>query len=71
MDTTEGPQLPPWQPANHGSGKRIWFLYRGDDVPFRHRWHCDKRGDLIRYASFRSAQQAAGRHVENAEAHDG
>lgn len=60
MSALTGPQLPPWQAANNGAGKRIWFLYRGDRVPFRHRYHCNARGDLIRYATFQSATAAAG-----------
>lgn len=56
--------LPPWEPANNGTGKRIWFLIRGrglesDRVPINDRYHTDVKGDLIRYKSSETAQKAA------------
>ena len=65
MTSTAERKLPHWQPANNGAGKRRWFLIRGsgiesDRIPVRDRYHFNARGDLIRYASFQSAQRAAG-----------
>ena len=62
MSTPVG--LPQWQTANHGAGKRIWFLIRGsgiesDRIPVRDRYHNNARGDLIRYASHETARRAA------------
>lgn len=49
-----------WYPANHGTGKRIWFLYREHpEVHERYQW--SKNGRLIRYASMATAQRAADR----------
>ena len=56
----------PWQPANNGTGKRIWFLYRyADNIRDRYRYAKDG-WRLVRYASFEAAQRAADRL--NAEA---
>lgn len=57
-----GVELPPWRPANNGTGKRIWFLVRGDGdprVPLKDRYHFGAGGNLVRYASVDSAQRAA------------
>ena len=59
-------ELPPWQPANNGTGKRIWFLTRyphggGDGIPLTDRYHYGSNGVLVRYASCESAQRAAGK----------
>ena len=57
-------KLPPWRPANNGSGKMIWFLIRGygtdsDLVPLRVRYHYSPAGQLVRYATVETAQAAA------------
>jgi hypothetical protein len=56
--------LPAWTPANNGTSKRRWFLIRGhgvdsERVPLRARYHNGPSGDLVRYASFETAQRAA------------
>jgi hypothetical protein len=66
MSKTQAPQLPPWRPANNGSGKRIWFLCRysgwdDESVPLADRYRFGANGTLIRYASYESAQRAADR----------
>jgi hypothetical protein len=49
-----------WRAANNGNGKRMWFLIRTDEsVPVSERYHYNGRGDLIRYASYKTAQYAA------------
>jgi len=54
--------LPPWQPANNGAGKRIWFLYReGESLSYDQRYHYATDGRLVRYASYDSAKRAADR----------
>jgi hypothetical protein len=58
------PALPEWTPANNGAGKRSWFLIRGrglvaDRIPVADRYRFNSKGDLIRYASYESAQRAA------------
>jgi hypothetical protein len=59
-----GLELPPWQPAVNGTGKRPWFLARGSGaefhrIPVADRYHFSARGDLVRYANLESAQRAA------------
>jgi hypothetical protein len=49
-----------WRPANNGTGRRIWFLYR-DHPEVHERCHWSRNGRLIRYASAASAQRAANR----------
>lgn len=50
----------PWRPANNGTGKRIWFLYREHpELLKRYQW--SKNDRLIRYASMKTAQRAADR----------
>jgi hypothetical protein len=61
-----GVELPPWRPANNGTGKRIWFLcrYSGHDdqrVPLEDRYHYSSNGVLVRYSSFEAAQRAASK----------
>lgn len=53
-----GPVLPPWQPANNGSSRYRWFLYRGDDVPLEDRYY-RVDGRMRRYASYENAKTAA------------
>jgi hypothetical protein len=49
-----------WRPANNGTGKRIWFVYRDHpEVSERYRW--SSNGRLIRYGSMQAAQRAADR----------
>jgi hypothetical protein len=48
-----------WIPANNGGGKRMWFVMRGESVPIALRYHFDKNGRLVRYASCEAAQRAA------------
>lgn len=61
--------LPPWRPASNGSGKRHWFLYRDESVPLSLRYHCNARGELVRYATIETAQKAAGKlNAEEAQA---
>lgn len=50
-----------WRPANNGSGKRIWFLVRGESVPLDQRYYYGKDERLVRYASMENAQRAADR----------
>jgi hypothetical protein len=49
----------PWSPASNGAGKRRWFLYRDESVPVGERYYFDKRGYLVRYVSYETAQRAA------------
>ena len=53
----------PWQPWNNGSGKRIWFLSRVVDGVTEYHWANPgpHSGALIRYASYKTAHQAAVR----------
>lgn len=49
-----------WVPANHGTGKRIWFLIRdSESVPIEDRYYCGPAGRLVRYASYETAKRAA------------
>jgi hypothetical protein len=53
-------QLAPWEPANNGTGKRIWFLTRRDEsLPVSDRYRFTSRGQLVKYKSFETAQKAA------------
>jgi hypothetical protein len=61
-----GVTLPPWRPANNGTGKRIWFLLRDgcetdQSIPLADRYHYGRNGNLVRYASQATAQRAADR----------
>jgi len=47
-----------WQPASNGRNKMHWFLYRDGD-PDGREYREDSRGNLIRYASYETAQRAA------------
>lgn len=47
-----------WQPANNGSGKRIWFVYREPNGA-RMQVAEDSRGNYRRFASIESAWRAA------------
>lgn len=52
----------PWEPANNGGGKRMWFLIRRTEtLPISDRYHFNANGVLIRYASMAGAQEAANR----------
>lgn len=56
--------LPPWRVAVNGTSKRPYFLIRGwgtesDQIPLAHRYHNGPSGQLVRYASFETAQRAA------------
>ena len=48
-----------WRPANHGTGERIWFLVRAESVPIENRYYTGADDQLIRYASYETARQAA------------
>jgi hypothetical protein len=53
-------KLAPWEPANNGTGKRIWFLTRRDEsLPVADRFRFTSRGQLVKYKSFETAQKAA------------
>lgn len=63
-DAGVSPELPPWQPASNGSGKRTWFLLRSgaetdDSLPLEDRYRYGANGNLVRYANAASAQRAA------------
>lgn len=62
--------MTPWQPANNGTGKRIWFLYRDDITPIEDRYHHSANGALIRYASMANAQKAADKLNKQEAQHD-
>jgi hypothetical protein len=51
--------LPPWQPANNGSGRYRWFLYRGDEVPHESRWFRNAKGNVRRFATYEAAKHTA------------
>jgi len=57
----------PWQPWNNGSGKRKWFLARRVGGVTEYHWakprppYLDNVGNLIRYARYETACQAAER----------
>lgn len=44
-----------WEPKNNGSGKRIWFLFCETGKTMEERYHYNKRGNLVRYASHETA----------------
>jgi hypothetical protein len=47
------------EPKNNGSGKRIWFLFCETGKTLEERYHCNKRGYLVRCGSKESAQRKA------------
>lgn len=62
MDDTAPEPVRTWRPVNNGAGKRIWFLIADDEtLPVGQRYHYDRRGWLIRYASHATASKAAAR----------
>lgn len=58
-------QLPAWEPAVNGAGKRPWFVQRkGADLGswpggFNLWYYVNARGNLIRYATYEQAKQRA------------
>ena len=54
-----------WKAANNGAGKRIWFVMHeervraGKGFSYEQMYHCDKKGKVIRYSSYKTANQKA------------
>jgi glucan-binding YG repeat protein len=57
--------LPPWEPANNGSGKMMWFVQRqgadrGDWPGGSDKWYYrDSNGRLVRFATCEAAYKVA------------
>lgn len=67
--------LPPWEAANNGAGKRMWFVQRkgadrGDWPGASSLWYLeDEHGHLVRFGSYAAAYYRAERM--NTEEADG